>query len=191
MQTDLVFHVLSDGTTVWKLGNEYHHPIDPAIVHANGTKLWMQNGKFHRDKIVVTNYTKLKYYIRKTNGTMEPVEKPSLWMVEEYNKLGCPKYCTLPNPAIVEANGSMRWLKNNEYHNDDGPAIISADGVVEYYVNGKLHNIKGPAVVTADGTQKYYLCGKLHRSIGPAVINPDGSTEVWLNGVFILRTSPK
>ena len=189
MEAEPVLHVLSDGSTVWKLGDVYHHPIEPAVVHVNGMKAWMQNGKFHRDKIVVTNYNKLKYYIRKTNGGMEPID-PSPWMVEEYNKLGCPKYCTLANPSIIEANGTMRWLKNNEYHNDDGPAIVSTKGV-EHYCNGKLHNIKGPAIDMADGTKKYFINGKLDRKIGPAVINPDGSTEVWINGVFVLRTSPR
>lgn len=189
MDAEPILHVLSDGTTVWKLGNDYHHPIEPAIVHKNGTKMWIQKGKFHRDQIVVINHGVVKYF-RKTSGNMELIHNPSSWMVEEYNKLGCPKYCKLANPAIIEANGTMRWLKNNEYHNDDGPAIVSAIGV-EYYCNGKLHNIKGPAVDLTDGTKKYYLHGKLHRHIGPAVINPDGSTEVWINGEFILRTSPK
>jgi hypothetical protein len=40
---------------------------------------------------------------------------------------------------LKSADGTIRFVKDNKFHNPDGPAIIYPDGKEEYYLNGILY----------------------------------------------------
>jgi len=39
---------------------------------------------------------------------------------------------------IPKEDGDLFWLKNGEYHREDGPAYISISGCEEWYLNGQI-----------------------------------------------------
>lgn len=49
-------------------------------------------------------------------------------------------------PAVIHANGTLRWLQNGILHRRDGPAVMLPSGEHRWYINGKLHRVDGPAV---------------------------------------------
>ena len=65
-------------------------------------------------------------------------------------------------------------------HRTDGPALIHANGSVKWYLHGKRHRIGGPACVYVNGTRKWYEDGKRHRYGGPAATYPDGR-RIWFD----------
>lgn len=74
-------------------------------------------------------------------------------------------------PAVVDANGTLRWYKNGVCHRDHLPALVYADGTSAWLQEGKLHRDNDlPAVICADGHRQWYQRGQLERSYGPAII---------------------
>ena len=61
-------------------------------------------------------------------------------------------YCT---------DGDKNWVRNGEYHRDDGlPAIETATGTKIWYVNGERHREGGlPAIEYANGTKQWWVMG--------------------------------
>ena len=100
-------------------------------------------------------------------------------------------------PAIIYANGTQEWYKENKLHRDnDLPAIIDADGTQYWYKDDKRHRDNDkPAAISADGSQFWYKEGLLHRDNDlPAIIFSDGSKEWWKNNKKYLpskKTSTK
>jgi len=43
------YKVHANGTKEWYLNGKYHREDGPAVEKANGDKEWWQNGKFHRE----------------------------------------------------------------------------------------------------------------------------------------------
>ena len=65
-------------------------------------------------------------------------------------------------------------------HREDGPALIHANGSVKWYRHGVRHRDDGPACVYVNGTRKWYRGGKRHRDDGPAATYPDGR-RIWFD----------
>jgi protein associated with RNAse G/E len=94
--------------------------------------------------------------------------------IEYYNDLGH-LHNVNDEPAIVYANGSKVWCKDNVYHRDgDKPAVVYYDGREYYYVCGVLHrDTDEPAMILPDGEFHYFKMGRLHRDGDkPASIYP-------------------
>jgi hypothetical protein len=82
----------------------------------------------------------------------------------------------------------METLNGNRYlHNDDGPAVINADGSKKWVVKGHPHREGGPAIISADGTKRWYRNGQLHNDKGPAIVWANGDKEWYVNGEFFGR----
>lgn len=60
---------------------------------------------------------------------------------------------------VKNSDGTVYWVRSNEYHREDGPAIIESSGWVRWYINGKQHREDGPAVFAPDGTVFWFLEG--------------------------------
>ena len=106
------------------------------------------------------------------------------------NKIWCNKQGQLhrtDGPAIIHADGSREWYRNDKLHRTDGPAVIWSDGTQFWYRNGKHHRTDGPAVVRADGYQSWWVNGQLHRTDGPAEIWGDGVQHWYVNNQNITR----
>lgn len=85
---DSIQKVLSNNTKVWYQNGEYHRIDGPAIEYPDGTKYWYQNGNRHR-----------------TDG-----------------------------PAIEYPDGSKEWWVDDQLHRLDGPAYERTDGTKEWFV---------------------------------------------------------
>lgn len=113
-----------DGTLRWyKNHNIPHRDNDePAIIFANGTKVWYKEGKIHRDddKPAIIYHDGSEKWYRHGQLHRESDE-----------------------PAIIDADGDMQWLKNGQLHRNGMPAHIykkTRNGVSYlnhiYYNNG-------------------------------------------------------
>jgi len=85
-------------------------------------------------------------------------------------------------PAVIWANGTQYWYRNNKLHRELGPAIIVPCGAQEWYQNGLRHREDGPAIVYADGTQCWYYNDERHREDGPAIVRPGGFQDWYCHG---------
>lgn len=86
------------------------------------------------------------------------------------------------NGRFVNKDGVIFWLKDGQYHREDGPAVETSDGAIYWYIHDKLHREDGSAMITKNG--KYWLIeGQNHREDGPAVEKADGTKEWYLNGI--------
>ena len=140
----------------------------PAIIRANGTKMWYYEGKKHRE-----------------NNLPAIIDGDSMeWYYED--KLH--RYDN-DQPAVMinrPKHGAFRyeWFKNGLLHRDnDLPAIIDHIGNKEWYYNGVLHRDNDlPAVITYNGYKAWYVNGKNHRIRKPAVIKENGDLEWYNNG---------
>ena len=61
----------------------------------------------------------------------------------------------IDGPAVIMANGTLKWFKNGKCHRTDGPAIVFPDGSEEWYINGQLHRDDGPAIIRCGKYRKY------------------------------------
>ena len=77
---------------------------------------------------------------------------------------------------------------------DDEPAVVYADGTKWWYRENEIHRDAGPAVVWSNGTQEWWQNNRRHRADGPAVIYPNsmaiglqkrGVKEWWTDGRFV------
>jgi hypothetical protein len=92
-------------------------------------------------------------------------------------------------PARVFPGGREEWFRHGKLHRDpaDGPAVVHANGSVKYYVDGVRHRDDGPACEYVNGTEKWYRHGLRHRDPkdGPAAIYPDGRRIWFVDGVKV------
>ncbi len=88
----------------------------------------------------------------------------------------------LSDGSYVDKNDNICYIKNGEFHREDGPAITQSDGTTIWCLNGKKHREYGPAVESTSGYKAWYEDGKLHKINGPAVIDYNGNEEWWIDG---------
>jgi len=91
----------------------------PAIEWANGTQVWMIDGKYHRKDgpAVRRNDGEKKWYI---NGKLHRED----------------------GPAVEKKNGINIWYINGEQHREDGPAVEYPTGDNEYWLHGIIYSEK-------------------------------------------------
>lgn len=109
-------------------------------------------------------------------------------------------------PAVINANGTKKWLIDGKYHREDGPAIEYTAYGPEWYINGVRYTekqfddyMKSKAMNFADTPhnfvkvhrckydngeilREYTLDGKLHRIDGPAKEHVNGEKYWYQNG---------
>ena len=62
-----------------------------------------------------------------------------------------------------EIDGDKQWLKDGNFHRENGPAIENSDGTKQWYLHGKRHREDGPAVEWAGSFKEWWLHGeKVH-----------------------------
>jgi hypothetical protein len=67
--------------------------------------------------------------------------------------------------------GNKSWkLPNGDYHRLDGPAIIYADGTEAWFKDDLKHRENGPAITYTNGNLTWFINGLLHREDGPAMV---------------------
>lgn len=75
-------------------------------------------------------------------------------------------------PAVIYADGTKWWYKNNQVHRDGGPAVVWGNGVEEWWQNGMRHRTDGPAQIYPNmpaitprlrGVKEWWLKGRLIR----------------------------
>ena len=88
MKSELTIH--ADGTKAWYLNEKYHREDGPAVEYPDGSKFWWLNGQTHRED----------------------------------------------GPAVEYPSGTKHWYVNGQRHRKDGPAIEYYDGSKHWYVNG-------------------------------------------------------
>ena len=81
-----------------------------------------------------------------------------------------------------DVDGDKQWLKDGDFHRENGPAIENADGTKQWYLHGKRHREDGPAIEWANGSKEWWLHDKRHREDGPAVEWAGGDKWWLLNG---------
>jgi hypothetical protein len=107
---------VEDGTTTWfdSHGN-YHRDDGPALVWANGDKLWYQHGNRHRDD----------------GPAVERVNGDKYWYKHD-------EFHRADGPALEYADGTMEWYLNgtelsedefNQQVNGCTDKIVTIDGV--------------------------------------------------------------
>ena len=113
--TDSTLRIDRDGTQYWVNSVNQTHRIDgPAVIHANGTQEWFENGQRHR--------TDGPAWID-ADGTQEWFENGQQHRTD--------------GPAVIDADGSRRWYRNGQCHRTDGPAMIDANGSQYWWVKGQ------------------------------------------------------
>jgi len=76
-----------------------------------------------------------------------------------------------------EIDGDKQWLKDGNFHRENGPAIENADGTKQWYFHGKRHREDGPAIEWANGDKGWWLHGEK--------VDPEQIVDLWLSrGVF-------
>lgn len=89
-------------------------------------------------------------------------------------------------PAVLETDGTLKWMVNGKYHREDGPAIISPDGTAHWMINGKHHRENGPAYVGfisgRNWELKWIKNGVLNRYPEPAVVSYADTPVFYYNG---------
>ena len=90
---------------------------------------------------------------------------------------------------MPEADGDRIEHRDGEgrLHRLDGPALIHANGSVKWYRHGVRHREGAPACVYVNGTRKWYRDGLRHRDDGPAATYPDGRRIWFHDGVEVHR----
>ena len=76
-----------------------------------------------------------------------------------------------------EIDGDKQWLKDGNFHRENGPAIENADGTKQWYLHGKRHREDGPAVEWVYGAKEWWLHDKR--------VHPETLVDLHLSrGVF-------
>ena len=95
--------------------NEIHRTDGPAVIWANGSQEWFENGKCHRTDglpaVIYADGGQAWYH----NGWRHRTDAP----------------------AEIHADGTQHWYRNGRHHRTDGPAVIYADGTQHWYINGR------------------------------------------------------
>jgi len=178
----------SDGSKFWfNDDGKYHRVGGPACVYMGGTRIWYQNGLYHRlDGYAYVDSKCKLFYI---NGVQYHTKR-------EFKKAA--KVFRKQAKFYVDESGNDQWIQDGnyttfcgdqiyvqdgEYHREDGPAVIFKDGSQFWYKNGVHHREDGPAIVGCGCTKEWYQNGELHRDDGPARIYKDSSEEFWVDGI--------
>jgi hypothetical protein len=141
-------------------------PDQPAVIYANGTLVWCQNGKIHRDGDRPAIIRKGKFEQITLDG-----RTPRNWHP----------------PDGYEPDECYEWYDHGVLHRDHGrPALIWHDGSMAWYVHGKIHRDGDqPAIEYSDGTREWYINGVIHRDGDrPAAEYPNGTCYWYVNGVL-------
>jgi hypothetical protein len=102
------------GVTEYYEDGVLHRDGGPAIIHPDGTQIWMCRGTLHRDgdEPAITRPNGAKHYYK--HG--------------ERHRNG--------SPAVME-HFKTEWWANDKLHRDDGPAVIFfGEGPDQWWVNG-------------------------------------------------------
>ena len=76
-----------------------------------------------------------------------------------------------------EIDGEKQWLKDGNFHRENGPAVERADGTKQWYLHGNRHREDGPAIEWAGGDKGWWLHGER--------VDPEQIVDLWLSrGVF-------
>jgi len=59
--------------------------------------------------------------------------------------------------CYIDITGAEVWVKDGEYHREDGPAIIWKNGTKIWRKNGNLHREDGPAIIYPNGVEEWWL----------------------------------
>ena len=76
---------------------------------------------------------------------------------------------------IIVNEVGIRWLKDKQYHREDGPATEYPNSKA-WWINGYMDRDNEPAVIYSNGTKEYWKHGRLYRENGPTIEFADGST---------------
>lgn len=128
---DLPAVVYANGTEAWFQDGQLHRGRDlPAIVCANGSKFWCKRGKLHRGH-------DMPAAIIATDGAPVPLGPQGTWAQAWYwngelHREG-------DEPAIIDAWGNKVWYQHGKRHrNKHEPAIVSSAGLpVAWYRHGE------------------------------------------------------
>lgn len=187
---NVVGHIKEDdnGDGYQCLYDQIHRDEEPAVVKADGTKIYYQNGKIHRElplpAIIYPDGSRawfvhgVEVYLTFLDGQLHSFDAPAVRFSDssyeawyEYGKLHSPG--GLP-PAEKWADGTMKWYHHGVPHRiHNYPAMIFPDGRrvwmnygVEYTPNPKTTTI-GWYFVDYEGVQ-YEIKKELHEVGGEA-----------------------
>lgn len=99
-----------DVNTKYMLDGVVHREDGPALIWADGDKIWYFNNRIHRDNGPA---------VERVNGEKKWVRHGKL-----HNKSG---------PAIIKPNGDQIWYFNDRIHRTDGPAVIRKETGYQMY----------------------------------------------------------
>lgn len=98
------------------LFGKLHRKKLPAVIYADGTKIWYKYGVIHRGggmpAYVVQGHAEIWYQYGNVHRDGD-------------------------QPAIIHANGYKVWFKNGQCHRVGGPAVVYPGWVEEWHYKGK------------------------------------------------------
>jgi hypothetical protein len=158
----------------------------PTFVTTDGTQIWMENGRIHRDEndlpAVIYANGRREWFHQGDRARADDLpaviceDGAQIWYVD--GRMGRLD----DKPAKIEADGTQIWMENGVVHRVGGPAIVNhALNYQRWVVRGELHRTDGPALIDGDHME-WYSHGKLHRLYGPAMICADGTTKWYVIG---------
>ena len=167
--------ILVDGTEEWYAHGQLHRGDDlPAVSKSDGTKQWYLNGTCYSAEGE-------GWYFGDWSAADVVARR---WGRHDGRSLAEFICHREDGPAIVRADGSQVWMRENRRHRVGGPAVLGADGSQWWYLAGRLHREDGPAVTMADGTQEWWVKGLRHREDDlPAIVRADGHQEWFVKGL--------
>ena len=96
---------------------QLHCEDGPAVVYADNTKVWYQNGVLHREDGPA---------IERSNGATAWYRNGVLHRED--------------GPAVMRAGGSKEWWQNDLRHREDGPAVKCSDGSEGWFLRGVAYS---------------------------------------------------
>lgn len=149
-----------NGDKEWYENNELHRVDGPAVINAKG-KEWHQRGLFHRDDGPAVDYvdgTQLWYQHQKPH---RDGDEPAL-VYANGTKTWCKNgmyHREGDKPAVEHPDGGKEWYKHNKPHRDnDLPAVVLGE-FQAWLVDGQKHRENGPAIIHVDGKQEFWIRG--------------------------------
>ena len=135
-------------------------PIDLIV------EIWILTGPDEYEQLAQTSkrnaiILQKTYIIRATNELIVKVTFDDLdifYYKDKYHSFN-------DQPAIIYANGTMKWYQHGNLHRDnDLPAIIYNDGGKMWYQHGYVHRDNDlPAIIYADGGKTWCQHGTIHK----------------------------
>lgn len=132
--------IMANGSIQFRKDGVLDHERLPSIIKEDGTLIWYKNGLEHRDDDLPSKVYPTGSLEWRCRGKLHREGAPAAY---HHNRLisWCEKgYTTRENaPAIIFADGKMKWMKNSEYHrNDGGPAVYGFDFYMHFYTIGDV-----------------------------------------------------